>query len=246
MGYIYKITNQINHKIYIGQTTKERPTDRFSQHKYLATHPQQEKSVSFLHRAMQKDGINNFTFQIIEKIDNTLLNEREQYWIKQYNSLTPAGYNLTIGGQGTQGFSRLQSEEERKQKSASLKNYYQLHPDAKEDCAKRTRQLWENEEYRNKVTQGVHNFYDNHPTIFKGENNPMYGKHHTEQSLAKIRAHAATRKQKIAQLDKDSLEVIQVFDGIKDAEKALNVSHGWLSKAARQEKIAYGFRWKFL
>ena len=33
---------------------------------------------------------------------------------------------------------------------------------------------------------------------------------------------------------------------LKDAEKALNVSHGWLSKAARQNKIAYGFRWKFL
>lgn len=82
--------------------------------------------------------------------------------------------------------------------------------------------------------------------MFKGENNPMYGKHHTEEALAKIRAHAATRKLKIAQLDKDSLEIIQVFDGVKDAEKALGVSHGWLSKAAKQDKVAYGFRWKFL
>ena len=64
--------------------------------------------------------------------------------------------------------------------------------------------------------------------------------------LKKIREYAATRKLKIAQLDKDTLKIIKVFDGVKDAEKALNVSHGWISKAAKQEKIAYGFRWKFL
>lgn len=39
MGYIYKITNNINQKLYIGLTTKKRPTDRFSQHRYLAMHP---------------------------------------------------------------------------------------------------------------------------------------------------------------------------------------------------------------
>lgn len=74
----------------------------------------------------------------------------------------------------------------------------------------------------------------------------MYGKHHTEDALTKIRAHAATRKIKIAQLNKDTLEVIQIFDGVKDAEKALGVSHGWLSKAAKADKVAYGYRWKFI
>lgn len=69
--------------------------------------------------------------------------------------------------------------------------------------------------------------------MFKGKNNPMYGKHHTEEALEKMRAHATTRKLKIAQLNKDTLNVIQIFDGVKDAEKALNVSHGWISKAAR-------------
>ena len=52
MGYIYQIENLLNHKIYIGQTTKERATDRFSQHRYLARHPEQETSISYLHRAM--------------------------------------------------------------------------------------------------------------------------------------------------------------------------------------------------
>ena len=74
----------------------------------------------------------------------------------------------------------------------------------------------------------------------------MYGKHHTEEALEKIRNHAATRKNKIAQLDKDTLEIINIYDGIKDAEKALGVSHGWISKAARQDKIAYGYKWKLM
>ena len=82
--------------------------------------------------------------------------------------------------------------------------------------------------------------------MFKGENNPMYGKHHTEEALQKMKNYAATRKLKIAQLDKNTLEIIQVFDGVKDAEKALGASHGWLSKAARQDKIAYGYKWKFI
>ena len=49
----------------------------------------------------------------------------------------------------------------------------------------------------------------------------------------------------IQQLDKDTREVIATYSGVKEAEKALQVSHGWLAKAARQDKIAYGYRWKF-
>lgn len=246
MGYIYKIINIKNQKIYIGQTTKKRPTDRFSQHKYLALHPQQEKNISYLHRAMKSDGIDNFKFEIIEQVDNLLLNEREKYWIKQYNSLAPNGYNLTVGGQGTPGFSRPQSQEEKNKKGNSVKKYYQNHPQAREKVSQRTKELWKDPEYREKVISSNKKFYQQHPDMFKGKNNPMYGKYHTEEALEKIRVHAATRKLKIAQLNKDTLEIIQIFDGVKDAEKALNVSHGWLSKAARQNKIAYGFRWKFL
>ena len=246
MGYIYKIINIKNQKAYIGQTTKQRPTDRFSQHKYLATHPEQQKSISFLHRAMNKNGINNFNFKIIECVDNSLLDQREKYWINFYNTLVPNGYNLTAGGCGTPGFSRPQTDKERQKKGASLKKYYQNHPQALENISERTKKLWEDPEYRKKVTQGNQKFYQEHPDMFKGKNNPMYGKHHTKEALEKIRTHAATRKLKIAQLDKETLEIINIYDGVKDAEKALNVSHGWISKAARQDKIAYGFKWKFL
>ena len=246
MGYVYKITNNFDEKIYFGVTTKYRATDRFSQHKYLARHPEQEASISYLHRAMAEHGVENFFFEIIEEVDNSILFDREKYWVEQYNCLSPNGYNLTKGGEGTFGFSRPQSEEEKAQRKISNTQYYINHPEAKEKVRERTKKLWEDEDYRKRVTESNKKFYAEHPGMFAGENNPMYGKKHTEEALEKIRANAATKKIRIAQLDKDTLEEIQIFDGIKDAEKALGVSHGWLSKAARQDKVAYGFRWKFV
>lgn len=248
MGYIYKITNKLNQKIYIGQTTKQRPTDRFSQHRYLAKHPEQEKAgvTSYLHRAMAKYGVDNFSFEVIEQVSNEKLNEREQYWIAFYDCTIPNGYNMTKGGEGTPGFSRPQSEEERKKKGNSVHQYYVEHPEAREQVSKRWKQYYEEHpEAKEKISKRNRQYYKEHPGIMAGENNPMYGKHHTKEAYDKMIAFSAALKNPIAQLDKDTLKVIQVFDGVKDAEKALGVSHGWLSKAARQGKIAYGYRWEF-
>lgn len=195
---------------------------------------------------MNSDGINNFIFEIIENIEDTKLDERECYWIQFYNCMAPNGYNLTKGGEGTAGYSRQQTLQEREKRKQSNIQFYKDHPEELIRASERTKKLWENEEYRKKVTESNKKFYSEHPDKFKGENNPMYGKKHTEEALEKIRANAAKRKNQIAQLDKDTLEIIKIYDGIKDAEKALNVSHGWLSKAARQDKIAYGYRWKIL
>lgn len=246
MGYIYKVTNQKNNKVYIGQTIKKRPSDRYSQHRYLANHPEQERGISYLHRAMILDGLDNFSFEVIEEIENQQLNEREQYWIKKYDCIIPNGYNITEGGDGTKGYSRPQTIEEREKRQQSNKNFYIQHPEALEEARQRTTELWKDEEYRRKVTEGNKKFYQEHQDIFRGKNNPMYGKRHTKEALEKIRANAATRKLKIAQLNKDTLEIIKIHDGVKDAEKELGVSHGWISKAAKQDKIAYGYRWKFM
>ena len=253
MNYIYKITNQINGKSYIGLTTEDRPTDRYSKHRYLARHPEMESAQSqnsYIHKAMNKYGLDNFTFEIIEEVpENQDLNKREQYWIAFYHTYVKDpqcnGYNLTKGGEGTVGFSRSQTIEEREKRKISNKQFFINHPEARKQISERTKQLWQNEEYRKKVTESNRKFYAEHPDIFKGENNPFYGKHHTEESLAKIKEASKKRQKKIIQLDKETLEEIQVFDGVKEAEKALGVSHGWLSKAAQQNKVAYGYRWKF-
>ena len=94
-GFIYKITNTINGKYYIGQTIQN-VKERFYQH--CATKCSKAVSNMAIHRAIKKYGKSNFTVEVIEEIDSTNLNDRERYWIKYYNSYNN-GYNSTKGGQ---------------------------------------------------------------------------------------------------------------------------------------------------
>lgn len=98
MGIIYKISNDINDKVYIGQTTNLLKK-RWYDHCYSANHPRQDND-NVLYRAMRKYGVNHFSISVIEEVENNLLNEREIYWISQYNSYNPNGYNSTLGGDG--------------------------------------------------------------------------------------------------------------------------------------------------
>jgi group I intron endonuclease len=90
-GYIYKITNILNGKVYIGQTIKT-IEERFRQHIYKA-------GCTHLHAAIKKWGKENFKIEIIEEVPKELLDEREIYWISYYNSTdNKIGYNIIKGG----------------------------------------------------------------------------------------------------------------------------------------------------
>lgn len=97
MGYIYKITNTINNKVYIGQTTQTVET-RWKQH--------QRSSLTkkyALYYAMRKYGIDNFKIETLEQCDNKELDEKEIEWIAFYNSYRD-GYNMTLGGSGKSNY----------------------------------------------------------------------------------------------------------------------------------------------
>lgn len=97
MGYIYKITNKINSKIYIGQTSR---TIQIRWHEHLKNSDYLKDKYP-LYKAMKKYGIENFVIEELEKCSDSLLDEREIYWIKQYNSFdSDNGYNCTNGGKG--------------------------------------------------------------------------------------------------------------------------------------------------
>lgn len=99
MGCIYKITNNINGKLYIGKTIYDLKT-RFKQHLEKVN---DEKIQYPLYRAMRKYGIDNFSIEEIETIDNEdILNKREKYWINYYDTYIKnnKGYNCTLGGEG--------------------------------------------------------------------------------------------------------------------------------------------------
>lgn len=98
MSFIYKITNKINDKVYIGYTSRT-PDRRFYEHTWEAENRIDEDS-SCLHKAMNKYGINSFTIEVIEEFseDEKDWQELEKFYIQQYNSLVPNGYNILIGG----------------------------------------------------------------------------------------------------------------------------------------------------
>jgi group I intron endonuclease len=93
-GVIYKITNLVNSKIYIGQTTKKLEI-RIGTHK-----KDSNKNNTYLNRAFAKYGFDNFKFEIIEQCKSVNeLNEREVYYINLYNSTNrEIGYNIHGGG----------------------------------------------------------------------------------------------------------------------------------------------------
>lgn len=102
MGFIYKITNILNNKCYIGQThfTVEK---RWKEHKEDSHKESLRKRP--LYNAIRKYGIENFIIETLEEVEDILLNEREIYWIDYYNSYGKTGYNATLGGDG-QGVNR--------------------------------------------------------------------------------------------------------------------------------------------
>lgn len=96
IGYIYKVTNVINNKIYIGQTIQS-IKNRWYRHCSKSGLSKSEMNTHFK-KAILKYGKENFRIEILEICDSKLLNEREKHYINYYDSYRH-GYNSTLGGQ---------------------------------------------------------------------------------------------------------------------------------------------------
>ena len=114
MAHIYKITNLINDRKYVGQTVGD-PKIRWYNHLYCA----KNNPLMVISHAIAKHGEDNFKFEVIENCSEENLNDREIYWIKELNTFHD-GYNSNEGGGGNSGY---------KMKRGAV------HPDAKAvDC----------------------------------------------------------------------------------------------------------------
>lgn len=108
---IYKITNLINNKIYIGKTTRSLDV-RWKEHIQDS-----KNGKTPLYLAIQKYGIENFKIEIIQDdiFDIEELNRLEQYYIQQYDSLSHNnGYNIALGGDGGRTTSKLSESDIKK------------------------------------------------------------------------------------------------------------------------------------
>ena len=120
MGFtVYKITNLINGKVYLGKTVKS-VEERFAGHVKKA----KQYKNRYLYDAMNHYGYENFKIEEVEKCSSLdQLNEREVHHIKAYKSCDKKhGYNMTEGGTGGDTFSNHPNKEEiSKKKSISCK-----------------------------------------------------------------------------------------------------------------------------
>jgi group I intron endonuclease len=93
-GEIYVVTCMVNGKRYVGQTTVGVET-RWQRHLKRKGH------APCFGQALAKYGAESFSVEVVDTAGNqTDLNEREKYWIRLLNTITPHGYNLTEGGEG--------------------------------------------------------------------------------------------------------------------------------------------------
>lgn len=112
MGFIYKITNNINGKMYIGQTISYPPELRWKEH--IKSSKREDCKNRCLYRAINKYKLENFTFEVIEEVDNHDLDIKEQYYINIYRTFVGFkdcnGYNMTLGGES--GCTKIFDEKE--------------------------------------------------------------------------------------------------------------------------------------
>lgn len=94
---IYKIENNINHKVYIGLSNNIERRWREHKRRYLDIFSNNYNCK--LYKALRKYGLENFTFSVVEQCLLEELEEKEIYWIKYYDSYF-LGYNMTLGGEG--------------------------------------------------------------------------------------------------------------------------------------------------
>lgn len=108
---IYKITNSVNNKVYIGQTWRTL-SERFAAHKSASN-----KYCVKLHNAFNKHGREKFSINLITFCHTQeVADQLERYFIEAFDSVKN-GYNITYGGGGIHGFRHLQSTKQKISKS---------------------------------------------------------------------------------------------------------------------------------
>lgn len=229
---IYKITNLINGKCYIGQTTKSLE-QRFKEH--CSNH----SNCRAIKSALRKYGAENFKIEtIVECSSIEELNEKEEYYIQFFNSLVPNGYNLTKGGlnhEFTEETKRILSE---RGKGENNPFYGKKH--SKETI-----------EYLRKLSTGKKQSKETKLKMSLsriGEKNHFYGKKHNEKTKKIL---SETRKKYVGVKHPRAKPVLCIETGIiypyiRKAQMETSISESHISSCCNGKlKTAGGYHWKY-
>lgn len=245
MNEVYMITNHVNGKRYIGITCRGYQ-ERYKEH--LAQALGEHLDTRSVHYGIKKYGAENFSVICLESnIPDELAAEKEMYYIELYHTYYEfgIGYNLTIGGGGVVGYKH--SEETKARIGNSLKGHV-FPPERNEKVRQAMIGREYTPEWRARLSQA-------RMGRFKGEENPFFGKHHTDETKAKIAKN--NTKNTVYRLD-DTNHILQIYQGFPAAGRWV-VENG-LSNSQPQTchtriwyiceykpiiNTAYGFRWRY-
>lgn len=199
MKVIYEFVNKITGKVYVGQAKDFK--SRLRCHKY---HTKSNKKNSPLYAALRKYGWDNFIINIIEECDVEILNEREEYWIKEKNCLYPYGYNIMKGG------NQYEMSDETKKKISESRKGMKFSDKHIENLKKSHIGNKLSEETKKKISE-----------INKG-------KIHSEDTRLKLRYSNPNRKE-VGRFD-DKGNLVCKYESIKEAARILECNVGHLSE----------------
>lgn len=193
--------------------------------------------------------LNIFFIEEVEYVDaNTSLDEREKFWIKKYNSISPNGYNITGGGSRFADDNPMYHKEVREKISKLFKgdNNPSKRPEVREKIRKTQTGKKASKETKEKMSK----------------NNGRYwkGKHRSEETKKKISENHAhmfggenPNSKKVARVDKNTGEVLEVYESMSLAIKWVhknirsNASASSISQAVHgKQKTAFGYVWKLV
>ena len=247
---VYLHKNKINNKIYVGQTS-QKPQYRWNNGKGYESCPR-------FYNAIQKYGWDNFEHIIL--YTNLTLEEAncyQQIIIEKLKTNDPNfGYNILDGGTNYH-----HTEQQKLKQGQKIKEKWK-DQEYRQRVSNGLKEKWKDESYRQKVIEGISgqksHFYGSNK---KGQNNPMFGRHHSEETKKKISQaqKAFNQKNPSARSGKNNsmaraVECIQTgqrFDTCKEAAQWSNISTSSMNRNLKgQQKIAgthpiYGFKVSF-
>lgn len=145
---IYKITNTVNNKVYIGQVssyTKDGRTRgtimRWKEH--LRASKRTSKKINHLYSAIKLYGEDKFKVEILECVERSAVDSKECYYIEQFNSRNgDFGYNIREGGHRPYP-----------SRPEAVKQWE--NPEYREKMVSKVKKQWEDPEFAAKVSKGV-------------------------------------------------------------------------------------------
>ncbi len=244
--YIYKITNTVNNKVYIGQTKNKNER----KHQHFCELRNNKHTNKHLQHSFNKYGEGNFTYEIIEHCDISNVDEREKYWISCFSSIDMRyGYNIEEGGCQTKNLSqftrnkiskkakeRFQNPEERRLASERAKKRFQ-DPQQREWLRTVNKGRVHGDDFRKKISQihtGRKRPQSTRDAISKALSNHVKTEEHCKNiSKAKMGQNAGgqnSRSKKVICLDDN-----RVFDSLRDAWEYFGVPKSAMRSACQRK-----------